>query len=487
MDLIKYPSTLDGFLDGTPLSLERLKLAWPGLSLLERTSILGVLFDFDRQDNKKLLYRHHINTISDLALKDENAYLRYLAAKHVDEPEVNSDAVDTQEYIAGKARFDAVNADSVMLVRYAREEYLGPNTFAGPDDPKTFWELPHVGRLASINGIFGKEIAHLLRYASKELLPTRQVTQEEMLDVLLQYLKRKENSQKFADYANGSLDGMMAIYISGDLKALWELIPDIPLLCSHPLITLLPEDRRSGIPPHVIEYLMKNEKMLVYLLKRDDIALKELRRKLYLSKDGYLDILRWAAISSHNFELLDSDLAELVLSPQDSISARKNKVEELKNLALFCEAATLVQNEAIRDLIKSSPDISYDDSKIYTESCKKHQSERAKRLSNANWKSTSEFKLEQQLQQELFEMRVYEFSKKSKEALRMDYPYLPELKEYCNLSVANNPWQTYLNLTKVITLRTNGEFDSSPNKKFDFLPQISIEGFDILENKDKSN
>ncbi|MFZ3275440.1 MAG: hypothetical protein WA182_00920, partial [Candidatus Sulfotelmatobacter sp.] len=81
------PIHLEPFLDGTPLAMERLRCVWPGLILADRIYLLSVLLADRNFHPSALVWKRHHEALIDLALEDENAYIRYLAAKRVPGPD----------------------------------------------------------------------------------------------------------------------------------------------------------------------------------------------------------------------------------------------------------------------------------------------------------------------------------------------------------------------------------------------------------------
>lgn len=178
---------LEPFLDGKPLVIEKIKQAWPGLTLSDRVCLITVLLADGRNrlvdtcdENHALTWPHHREALMDLALADENGYVRYLAARHVSRP----DRGDTG---SAATRYNKVKADSSVLVESAECE--ARNWQLNSISPSYFWKYPQIKRLALINEAFdGEYVAGVLRYATNTLLPDESVTLYEMLDVLLQFL-----------------------------------------------------------------------------------------------------------------------------------------------------------------------------------------------------------------------------------------------------------------------------------------------------------
>lgn len=473
---MESPKHLEPLLDGTPLAVERIKLIWPGLSISDRAYLLAILLAETSKERKALRWGHHRKCLLDLALADDNPYIRYLAAKHVSAPFKAADADETPSYLEDQARFTKVQSDPVPLVRSASDEEGWKVLMQELEDPESFWKRSHTERLALVNGVKedGEKIAKLLRCATKDLLPTKAVTIEEMLDVLLQYLGGETIAERVAhseDYARRFYDGFAEYRTGESIRALWEVIPDIPKALSYVLIECLPEEAglQSGIPTQIIEAL--DEHQLESLLYRDDVTLKELRRKLF--KESTNESLRWAAVSSPRFELLDSDISEIVYDLGEPAESGKKKVDELAMLAANCWGATLVQMEAICDLISDAPTDYHSGFSGKWDKVgdgRMLQTRRAKLLSPST------------LQREVLAMRLFALAKNLAPIKTGDTPgELPEkVMQHQGLVVQHNPWQTYLNLSKVVRL-------DRWKQTVGYLPSVSIQDFDLPDEPSETS
>lgn len=469
------PKHLEPLLDGTPLAIERITQAWPGLTTSDRVYLLSVLLADTSTERKTIRWSHHRKRLVDLALGDDNAYVRYLAAKDVSAPFKSKDA----GYLEDKARFEKVQSDTAPLVRFASEEEGWKVLTRELDDPHSFWSRPQIERLALVNGVeeSGETIAQLLRYATKNLLPTKAVSLDEMLDVLLQYLGGKTIAERVAaseDYAHRFYDGFAEYSAGESVKALWVVIPEIPKALSYVLIECLPEEAgfQSNIPLSVLESF--DDHQLERLLWRNDVTLKDLRRKLY--KESKNDSLRQAALTSLHLVLSDSDISELVYDPHGPVETGKKKLKELVMLAENCRGATLVQMQAICDLINDAPTDFHSGFGNWSavDAGRMLQTERAKQLAP------------HVLEREVFAMRLFALAK-DVAPIKVDDTQgaLPDkLFQHKNLIVQQNPWQTYINLSKVVCLdrwkQTIGD-----------LPSVTIQDIDlpeeVAENSDENS
>jgi hypothetical protein len=436
-----HPIHLQPFMDGTALALERLRNAWLGLSFADRAYLISVLLSGTGGHPNALSWKRHHGALLDLALADENAYIRYLAAQQTDGPEKSDDSLTV-------ARLEKINSDSSQLVRSAQVEVgcISPalkvqKSGGHPHadmfnnyDPSSFWASSPVYRLAvaAANDI-RFSVTELIRYAAKELLPNGTVTVDEMFDVLLQdlgpdYVTRLTNKKPRPRRSYS--------HLSNEVEGFWRLIPDIPKGLSYILLRCLPGGSKSfPIPPGVLDSL--DDDQLAWLLWRDDIELKELRRKLYMESQS--DKLRPAIVGSVKFDLLDSDLTSLVSATHGPKESKEKSIKELMVLAEFCHSASLVQMEAVNYILR------YLDHYSYRREHDDVQSDRVKRLWNGGLGRAS-------LEQEILQLRVFELAKVlSPLGIDEEPGKLPDtLKVHHSPIALQNPWQTYLNLWQAV-------------------------------------
>ena len=359
---------------------------------------------------------------------------------------------ESQRVLKEQERVEKVCSDPISLVRMVPAVKGGCPTWEDLDYLTTFWSRHPTERLALVNGphATGKEIANLLRYANKELLPQGIVTIEEMLNVLLQYLNWKPISARMADeekYGIRPHDRSTDVCAQAGVKALWEIIPDLPKELSSFLIEYLPvtEGMSSTFPPTVIESF--NEHQLEQLLRRDDISLKEYRHTLYENSSN--ERVRQAAVSSRHFELRDSDISELVYAPMEQVESGKKKVKDLLFLAFWCKNSTPVQMEAIGDLIKNAPNHFFPWLEVWS------KVEVEQILETQRAKNPSLLKP----QDKFLSLPMYRIAKCLASRRRVEYsppPFSIESPEktlqHKSFIVFANPWQTYLNQKSVIRL-----------------------------------
>jgi hypothetical protein len=438
-----HPIHLQPFMDGTPLALERMRSAWPGLLLADRVYLLSVLLSDRNSHPSALIWKRQHEALIDLALQDENAYIRYLAAKRVPAP-------NKRDGPGARARIEKVRADSSHLVRSAQLEVgtVSPSfklSGQGPlmgavspkYDPALFWTCHPVYRLAVATQLsWDFSVSGFLRYATTELLPNGAVTENEMADVLLQYLgpdyvrrfSKKEPRAHCSSY-----------HFNNEVDELWKLVPDVPEQLAGILLQCLPGgDKQSPIPSGILESL--DDEGLAFLLRRDDVELNELRRRLYIESSN--EKLRRAAVAGVRFELLDSDISHLVSDNNRHEEPRDKKVEELFFLAKYCRGASLIQMEAVHHYL-----CGWGSDYYRTDAGDALQSERAKRLWNDG---VGRFALEA----ELLQLRIFELAKSLSPMDSDEEPsQLPKsLQHHLKLISPQNPWQTYLNLWSAVRL-----------------------------------
>jgi hypothetical protein len=331
--------------DGTPLAVERIAAIWPGLSVIERATLLPGLLG----KHGALNYPSHRNRLLDMALADDNTFIRYLAAQHVSQP---GEGAEPDEW----ARFAKILADASPLVTFARAEdrFMKWLNYK----PEEFWAASQMWRLTAVTGVKheGEKFANLLAYAAENLFPEAKVSEQEMVDVTLQYLTWEtvaNRLKKTEDYAASFSDGSADYYAGKSLTALWEIVPRVPRQVAFALLILLPEEGGlgGGVGRNVLDTLDKHQKEA--LLYRKDFRLFGWRAEIF-EKETDKDT-RIAALSHPNFHLKDSVISALVFLPGEPLEEGLRKFDELGDLADGYCGATMAQSSAISKLIKSAP------------------------------------------------------------------------------------------------------------------------------------
>jgi len=462
---------LDPFLDGTPLAIERLQLAWPSLAFSEKAILLTILLGLNKEYNQKIdnkvLNGFQETVLINIALQDKHAYIQYLAAKKVGEPSKFTQDPESEQFQQQKERFSRVCNDSNELIRYAKNELSDCSFSEDLQDPIRFWQFSHIKRLTLINNLknSGRQLAEILKYVSKELIPAGVVSPDKALDVLLQYLNNKiigRNLEKTGKYSQAFADGF-ATYDAGEsIEALWSIIPEVHSVIAFKLIKELPEKAFSLSKINQKTLDSFSESQLEALLFRNDVELKKLRRKIYLESQN--EKLRIAAVSSILFDLQNEDISRLIIAESDSVDAASHKAKEIDLLACYCNGGTLQQMHVICDYLETIPKIfkSSIEGDPYFSICMLRiaMTQRAKRLSK------------DKLKQEIFEVRLWNL------ALLLapidgDFKLaeFPEgLNKYKDKIIDGNPWKTYLNL--ICFIRNNNW-----EQIIDFLPEVNIPDF----------
>lgn len=332
-------------LDGTPLAVERVAAIWPGLTIMDKATLLALLMNSKGAINQS----PHRERFLDVALSDDNAYIRYLAARHVYRPGNEATLKEVE-------RYSKVQHDLSSLVKFAETEF---------DDwkhlgfqPEAFWGMSQSWRLAAVTGINheGEKFAKLLLYASEHLLPENKVTTGEMVDVARQYLTWKpigERLKETEDYAASFEDGYAEYSAGKSLDALWEIIPKLPRAVGFVMLSHLPEEGglTGGIGGGVLDSLDNHQRQV--LLYREDIRLDSWRREQFeMAEDKNT---RLAALANPRLRLNDSVISTLVYQPGEPEEEGLRKFDELQDLANFYYGASMAQSSAIAKLIRNAP------------------------------------------------------------------------------------------------------------------------------------
>lgn len=458
---------LELLLEGTPLSLLRLKEAWPALTTRERAELFTLLLADPAKEPLALQIRAHRNAVLDIALNDDNAFIRHLAARYVSRPwRYGKSDNDTAEFIADTTRFEKVKSDASPLVRHSRGESFDDAS----KDAASFWKREQTERLALVNGVEGEgeEMARLLLFAAKELIPSGTVSINDASDVLLQYLGARPLAEWYADKQDAATftgDGWIEYSADKSLAALWATIPNLPPELAHILLDRLPEDGSDEVLASL------SEKQLEQLLWRRDVRFKDLRLITY--KNSKSKDLRIAALSGEHFDFDDKDLSALIYNSKDSIEEVTRKGKELADVAMYCGGLTLVQIDAIRHYLKELPEkADVDDAYMATQSLRERQTYRARILEKRDG-----------LHYEVESLRLWALAKQlasaeyGKETLkriteemkpgRFSFFTSPKLEV-----VDGDAWQTYLNLRKY-------DVDA---RLYPLLPRVDVGDFELPES-----
>lgn len=335
---------LKALLDGTPLAVERVAAIWPGLAVMDKATLLALLMSSKGAIN----HSPHRERFLDVALSDDNAYIRYLAAGYVHRPRDGATPMEVE-------RYSKIQHDPSPLVRSAEAE---SNDWNHLDfQPGAFWEMPQTCRLAAVTGIKhgGEKFAKLLVYAGNLLLPESKVTEDEMVDVVRQYLTWKTLEKRLNETEKYSIsfeDGYAEYSAGKDLDALWESIPNLPRNVGFILLDHLPEEGCSGgVRSDVLNSLDAHQRQV--LLYRQDIRLDSWRREQFEKAED--KNTRLAALANPRFQLNDSVISALVFRAGESQEEGLKKFDELQDLANFYYGASMAQSSAIAKLLRNAP------------------------------------------------------------------------------------------------------------------------------------
>jgi len=409
----EIPYHLIPLTEGTPLSLEKVKAAWPGLVFCDKICLLSVLLgEPDAKTNGGVLkWKRHRNFLRTIAFADENDYIRYFAALSVSSEDKDEGSVSV---------YQQVIKDPSSLV-LSSQDHWSLSAFMLPSKSRQgielFWRVAAPRRLAVAAELLGSDLSTCLKFAVDDLLPKGTVTLGELEDVVHEFIGSPSSNRK------------------KDVSDLWQIAPYLPLSLSLVLVDSLPPVLRVEVPQDVLNRF--NDDHIQVLLAREDIQLFELRRKVFqsASKSG----LMHAAVSNARFAILDSDISELFADP---VGTRDRAVA----LTQSARGATLAQKQALRWFIEQH---NLDPAWVQYQA-ERHLTARSQTLSGKS------------LEDEVLQMRLFEFARvlnviaeedlaAVRDRYSGDLDYLrKQIKGYSKLVVAGNPWATYLNLRQSI-------------------------------------
>lgn len=434
----------------SPLGLLRLQTAWPSLLSSEKVQLLSFILKKDNLGNTPNAFDPRV--VLDLAINDEDPYVRYLAAPEISKPSTYDRWITPQEKAAAEARYQKAITDKDPLVRAACDVRdrgtFSFSIFSTPEAIEKFWSMDHPRRLVlidSIRGNHGEDVAKALQYAVEKAHADGRVSLSEIYEVLQQYLSGdslKKVVDEKEEHARYFRDGFAEFTAGKDIEALWNVIPQLPPALQRALLRSLPED--AGMSENMAAKIADKltDDLLQWLLWRKDISIPEVRARVFLETKN--DTMRAAAMSSPNFELQDSSISGLMYVPGESVEVGKEKLAKLKDIMQSCGGATLAQRQALHYLIATPEHLHsgfgpHDDLAIA-------QHEMAKRHSELDAR---------QRHLENFELQLFTLAVEVA-PLGNASPNEWRLKQIVQpgLVVPNDPWRTYLNFKKTVTEKT---------------------------------
>jgi hypothetical protein len=419
-----FPQHLSEFLKVTPSGITKLIAAWDGLSIESQILILTEM-------QRRNMPCYFTDKIHIKALESKNSYIRYLAAKklrYMDSNDANMQII--------KKRIEEDHDD---LVRYSPLEEDGIGISAIFDNelknPAAFFKLPQAARLAKIRCLSGRgeQIARLFFYAIDHQLKDGTVSEDEIWEILLEYVGKSEFQEEYQD-KEYSYDGYGEYLKGKDISALWHLVPKLPIACAYVLVEYLPIG--AGLQREIPDDVLKNmDKLLLeQLFWRKDVVLSELRKQVFFQsdeKDGLEEgteyMLRGAAIA-YNVDLTYQEFTEILSKPV------KKKVRDLIDLG-SARDLSLVLYEAIHDVL-----FSIDSDEVSSSSWE------FARDAQQSFERKFEILKGYQREKQLRELRLYRLAKQAVPWKKDDkgYPPSDELKFLAESVAKNDTWGTFM-------------------------------------------
>lgn len=374
----ELPTYLLPLLEPRPCGEAKLLAAWDGLCTEHQILLLDSL--------GKEGHLNWTRKIRAKALTTPNAYVRYLAARGFCPSDKNADDLAVN---------NRISEDPEPLVRYAPLEGSALSLPRELSNPEAFFALPQEGRLALMRSLpFAHDVPAIIRRAIQTVLPGGAMTEDDLAELLLEYVTNVEFASYYRPEYLIPYDGWAEHERGKDIEALWELVPDLPKRASSVLICHLPEQSgiNSGIPKAVLNGMA--DWQLTMLFRREDIDL-EYRKKVFFehgptkgSTDSYaVDSLIHAAIS-HNFDLAPAEFAEILKKPE------KERTKALVDLAQFARDLSLCIFQAIEDVLGN-------------DSCSSEAAEDARQAKESRFAALKGEERESQLVM----LRLYEYAK----------------------------------------------------------------------------
>jgi hypothetical protein len=295
------PDHLAPLLDPTPSGVAKLIAAWGGLNTESQMLILMAL-------ETAGLPTYLTEKVRLKALDSATAYVRYMAARRL-----HFSPDDTVEKKTVQKR---IEEDPDPLVRYCLLESSWGLFRRDLADADAFFALPHDARLAKVRSLHGsgEAMASLIGHAVDHQLKEGKVSEIELFEILSDYINKTEFRKHYGP-DNESYDGLTEHLRGKDIDALWRLALKVPEGISHILIENLPPAAglSSGIADDVLSGMSDGQ--LTTLFSREDIQLRELRKKVFFEAGDERGEVKGAAIR-YNFDLDYAEFGAILALPK---------------------------------------------------------------------------------------------------------------------------------------------------------------------------
>jgi len=313
-------TTLVSRLHTTPQAADELMALWDGLPFEHQIQVLW-----------KLNFPEHLQyDLLRQAMKNANAYVRYLAARHLTNTKFF-------EYEGHGALIDAIKNDISPVVR---------NSLLLEIEYDDLWALPHQSRLRIVRQMSGNLdfLPHIVEAIEQApaILSSCAIKETEVLDVLSDMIKGEAFHEKFNSSWGvfSRLDSDESTDIEKEeqkkgleiIHSLWLMVLVAPENISEFLFEHLPVSFKEYdlIPSDVVNALSPEK--LRKLFNREDIWLLDKRRTIFHSTDEKFERIRGAAITHHfgPYVLDVKELDALLSTATQDCSEEQDKKAEVK-------------------------------------------------------------------------------------------------------------------------------------------------------------
>ena len=180
-------------------------------------------------------------------------------------------------------------------------------------------------------------MANLIGHAVDHQLREGKVSAIELFEILSDYVNRTDFKKRYGP-DNESYDGYTEYGRGQDIAALWRLVLKVPEYISDILIKNLPPGAglSSGIPEDVLSGMSDGQ--LTTLFNREDIDLKDLRKKIFFEAGENRDEVKDAAML-YNFDLDYAEFTAILDSPKNVADKIIDDLPWARNLSLWLYVA----------------------------------------------------------------------------------------------------------------------------------------------------
>ena len=326
--LTGYKLIFQEIMEDSPLGREKLKRLWPELSIEAQMQILAELINQDMlltPDQLEVIYQSSHSVIQQLAIRHN----RLNVEEEILDSELEEAINNNLDSLVRYSRLASFNQDDSNLVGFSYEEF-------------SEYSYEHqLALLAGANAPCGEMFVSCIRHMKSQGKDERQIT-----GLIEQY---SCNSRMISPFKYVDCTPEHYPYYIDSLRSLWLLICDLPKEQGKILARKVATENSFQQVAELAFWQELNRDILLEILKRKDVGLIDLRKKIIFDLEYTKDTEVLESAVSENFNCSDDDLAALLDYAKSEDYAEGENNQGLLRLMYLAQAEllTLPQMQAI--------------------------------------------------------------------------------------------------------------------------------------------